>query len=103
MTKLKILFWHDTPIQVRAEGKEGRAVVQQSARFQAAIDEAAMAANLIGADEYTKGFQWREADAREGSAQDVAQAVAPELESRYDQIDWQSKARRLKRDRIKLT
>ena len=98
MTKVKILYWHDIPIQVKAEDKDGRAGVQLSARFQAAIDEAAMAANLIGDDDYTNGFHWRELEDRQGEPQSVAEAVAADLEAKYAVIDWRSTARKLKQD-----
>ncbi len=101
MTRVKVLYWHDIPIQVKAEDDEGRAGVQLSTRFQAAIDEAAMAANLIGDEDYTNGFQWHDAQAREGSAQSVAQAVAAELEEKYAEIDWRSTARKLREGRAK--
>lgn len=96
MTKVKILYWHDIPIQVKAEDGEGRAGVQLSARFQAAIDDAAMAANIIGDDDYTNGFRWQEAGAREGAAQSVAEKVAAELEAKYEEIDWRNTARKLR-------
>jgi hypothetical protein len=99
MTKVKILYWHDIPIQVKAEDDDGRAGVQLSDRFQAAIDEAAMAANLIGDDDYTNGFRWQEIQSRDGSAEEVARSVASELEAKYAQIDWHATARKLKEDR----
>lgn len=99
MTKVKILYWHDIPIQVKAEDHQGRAGVQLSARFQIAIDEAAMAANLIGDDDYTNGFRWREVEGMEGSAKQAAEAVACELESRYEEIDWRSTANKIKQER----
>jgi hypothetical protein len=99
MAKVKVLYWHDIPIQVKAEDNEGRAGIQLSSRFQAAIDEAAMAANLIGDDDYTNGFQWHDVQSREGAAQPVAEAVAAELEQKYAQIDWRSTARKLREGR----
>ncbi len=99
MTRVRVLYWHDIPVQVKAEDNDGRAGVQLSDRFQEAIDEAAMAANLVGDDDYTNGFEWREVPDREGPASEVAESVAAELESKYTQIDWRSTARRLKENR----
>ncbi len=99
MIKVKILYWHDIPVQVKAEDDEGRVGVQLSDRFQSAIDEAAMAANLIGDDDYTHGFHWEEVQGREGTASEVAGAVAAELESKYTEIDWHSTARKIKENR----
>lgn len=99
MTEVKILYWHDIPVQVKAEDDDGRVGVQLSDRFQAAIDEAAMAANLVGDDDYTNGFRWQAVEGREGPAAEVAGAVAAELESKYTEIDWRSTARKLKENR----
>jgi hypothetical protein len=99
MTRVKILYWHDIPIQVKAEDKDGRAGVQLSGRFQAAIDEAAMAANLIGDDDYTNGFRWQQTEDRDGKPQAIAEAVAAELEAKYAVIDWRSTARKLKQNK----
>ena len=101
MTSVKILYWYDIPVQVKAEDHEGRAGVQLSSRFQEAIDEAAMAANLIGDDDYTNGFKWRDAQERDGTAQSIAEAVAAELEAKYAEIDWRATARTIRARREK--
>ncbi|MGD8553318.1 MAG: virulence factor [Anaerolineales bacterium] len=99
MAKVKILYWHDIPIQVKAEDNKGRVGVQLSARFQAAIDEAAMATNLIGDDDYTNGFKWRKIEARAGTAQSVAESVAAEIETKYKDIDWRSTVQMIRNQR----
>ena len=57
-------------------------------RFQTAVDKAAMSARLIGDDAYLEGFQWSEAKKRKGSMQEVAEAVAAELDAQYPTIEW---------------
>lgn len=99
MAKVKVLYWHGIPTQVRAEDDDGRAGVQLAERFQLAIDEAAMAANLIGDDDYTNGFVWGDEEEHPGDAQDAAEAVAAEIEARYPTVDWQTVARKLKEER----
>jgi hypothetical protein len=47
-----------------------------------------MAAGLIGSDEYMDGFAWGEEQTREGTAAEVAAAVAAELDAQYPVIDW---------------
>jgi hypothetical protein len=96
---VKVLYWHGIPTQVRAEDAEGRAGVQLADRFQLAIDEAAMAANLIGDDDYTNGFEWGDEEEREGEAQAVAEAVAAEIEQKHPTVEWQGVARELKEAR----
>ena len=88
MASYQVLYWHDIPSQVRARGEGGRVSKQLPQRFQDAIDQAAMAAGLIGSDEYTEAFRWSEAQEREGSAEEVATAVAAELDAQHSRINW---------------
>ncbi|MBI3959388.1 MAG: virulence factor, partial [Chloroflexi bacterium] len=77
-------YWKNIPSMVSArEGRRERAKAELGERFQFAIDEAAMRAGLIGTDAYLE--QWRRGDwqEREGSPNDVAAAVAAELEAEY--------------------
>jgi cvfA/B/C family virulence factor len=90
MATYQILYWHDIPIQVRAKDADGRASAPLPDRFQEAIDQAAMAAGLIGSDDYTDAFHWSEQQARTGTARDIAQAVAAELDAHYSTIDWRA-------------
>ena len=92
MATYQILYWHDIPVQVRARDVRQRASQPLSDRFQDAIDRAAVAAGLVGSDEYTDTFQWSEPEERDGSAESVAATVAAELEARYPRIDWQKTA-----------
>lgn len=96
MAKYKILYWYDIPTQVRAEDENGRASVRLPERFQLAIDEVAMAAHLIGEDEYTDGYHWSEEQEEDGSADQVAQMVAAGLESKFPAIDIKGMAKNLK-------
>lgn len=92
MTSYQILYWHDIPVQVRARDAAGRASSPLPERFQEAIDLAAMSAGLIGSDEYTAAYQWGEAQEREGSAREVADAVAAELSAAHPTVDWRRTA-----------
>lgn len=89
------MYWHDIPVQVRAGGRRDRVSIELPQRFQIAVDNAAMAANLTGTDAYLEGFRWGEAQEREGTAEEVAAAVAAELEAQYAKIDWRGTAARL--------
>jgi hypothetical protein len=87
MAKYKVLYWHDIPTQVRAEDEQGRRSVRLSERFQEAIDAAAMAGKLLSDDDYTDGFQWQREQERPGGAEDVANAIAKEIEDKYSDED----------------
>jgi hypothetical protein len=88
MATYQVLYWHDIPSQVRARDAGGRVSKQLPQRFQDAIDQAAMSAGLIGSDEYTEAFRWSAAQERDGSAEEVAAAVAAELDSQHSRINW---------------
>ena len=92
MATYQILYWHDIPIQVRAGGRRDRVSRELPPRFQVAIDNAAMAAGLTGTDAYLEGFVWGEAQEREGSPEEVAEAVGAELDKQYETIDWKGTA-----------
>ena len=84
MTEYQITYWRDFPSMVVArEGRSARHKVQLPARFQVAIDEAAMRAGAIGTDEYLDGWLRSDWQEQPGDPQEVAQAVAARLEADY--------------------
>ncbi|GAB4579813.1 MAG: hypothetical protein Fur0022_25520 [Anaerolineales bacterium] len=97
MSKYQILYWHDIPLQVKAQ--EGRTRVSKplSARFQIAVDNASMEAGLTGTDEYLNLMQWSEPQERKGSPEEVATALVAELEAQHAKIDWRKTAEALKK------
>ena len=96
MATYQIIYWHDIPAQVRAYDDDGRASAKLPDRFQVAIDQAAMAAGLVGDDAYLEGFRQSEKQERAGSAQDVADTVAGEIAEQYPSIDWRKTAAALR-------
>jgi hypothetical protein len=84
---------------VRARDAGGRVSRQLSERFQEAIDQAAMSAGLYGSDEYTNRFVWGPGSERPGSAAEVAEAVAAELEASHATIDWRATVAALRAER----
>ncbi len=88
MTTYQVMYWHDIPVQVRAGGRRDRVSIELPQRFQAAVDSAAMAAEITGTDAYLDGFRWSAAEAREGTPEAVAHAVAAELDAQFATIDW---------------
>ena len=84
MTEYQITYWREFPSMVVArEGRSARHKVQLPARFQVAIDEAAMRAGAIGTDEYLDGWLRTDWQEQAGDPQEVAQAVAAQLEADY--------------------
>lgn len=95
MASYQILYWYDIPVQVRAGGRRDRVSEALPERFQEAVDAAAMKAKLTGSDAYTDGFLWGERLERDGSAEQVAKAVAAELAAQFEEINWRETAERL--------
>jgi len=90
MAKYKILYWHGIPSQVRATDENGRVGKPLPQRFQEAIDDAAMALGKIGTNSYTDGFQWGEELEHPGTAEEVANAIATELDKKHPKVDWRA-------------
>ena len=94
MAKYKILYGHGIPSQVRATDKNGRVNRQLPPRFQEAIDEAAMSLGKIGTDAYTNGFQWGDEHEQPGTAEEIADTIAAELDKKHPSVEWRSIVKR---------
>jgi hypothetical protein len=77
------MYWKDIPAQVKAQDEAGVQKAALTSRFNEAIDAAAMADGSAGSDAYLEGWNWGPQQEREGSAQEVAAAIAAELEAEY--------------------
>jgi len=91
MAEYQILYWMDIPSVVEARDGAGTARVQLSQRFQDLIDAVAMKEKLAGTDAYLDQWEKGAVETREGTAGEVARAVAAELEAGYSVL----KARKL--------
>jgi Virulence factor len=83
MATYKILYWQAVPAQIKAEDEFDEITLPLHPRFQERIDQLAMRLGLSDSDNYLAQWHWGEELERTGSAQDVAQAVKTELESRH--------------------
>ena len=87
MARYRIFYWKHIPSSFTVEG-DGRTVKKQlSQKIQNAIDAYAMAVGLIGTDEDTAQYKrgpWVE---REGSPEEVAEALLSELETEFAKIE----------------
>ena len=83
MTEFRVTYWRDLPSLVTARDDERTAKASLDARFMVAIDEAAMRLGATDSDAYLEG--WRQSDwqERNGSPEEVVEAVSGELEAEY--------------------
>ena len=85
MATYRILYWQEVPSQIRADDENGEVNLPLPPKFMVRIDALAAARGLEGSDDYLAQWRWSDDEEREGSAQDVAEALARELEA---QADW---------------
>ena len=84
MATYKILYWQEIPSQIKAEDELDDLTVPMPDRFQERIDLMAARRGLQDADAYLTQWKWSEEEDREGSAEEVAEAVRVELEAKAD-------------------
>jgi hypothetical protein len=82
----QIIAWKDIPAVVEAHDGTETVTRELSDRFQALIDSVAMQFGLQDGDAYLE--QWTRGAARErpGTAREVAEAIAAELEGRFPEF-----------------
>jgi hypothetical protein len=83
MAFYQILSWQDIPSQIRAWDDFDEIKIELPAKFTARIDQAAQSQGLTSTDDYLSQWKWSEEQEREGTAEEVANAVKKELESRF--------------------
>ena len=80
MARYRILAWKEIPAQVQATDDTGaKANRKLPGWFGAEIDRVAMHEGLAGTDDYLDKFAWTDEVEREGTADEVADAVVAEL------------------------
>jgi len=82
MATYKVLYWQEVPTQVKVDDGTDEVTVQLDGRFMEHIDRLAAMRGLQDADDYLAQWKWSDEQEREGSAQDVAQALKAELEAK---------------------
>jgi hypothetical protein len=85
MARYQILYWEHIPLGVKATDVNGTVRENLPARFQQAVENAASRAGQTSAAAYTSMFKWGKEQEREGSAAEVAAAVAKELDETWNE------------------
>src|ERR1700731_1832784 len=83
MATLTIISWRDIPAQVVCKRGRETAKIQLSARFQEAVDRAAMRAGKGRSEAYLPDWKRREPQPCGDDIQAVGAATAAEIEARY--------------------
>ena len=85
MTRARILYWKEIPVQVQAEDASGQVSRQLDDRFQQGADAIAMFDGSYGNDDYLLAWDWGEYRDVEGSSDDVAAQLANHLNQGFPQ------------------
>jgi hypothetical protein len=72
------------PTQITASDDHDDVTIVLSPRFMERIDQLAVKRGLQGSDDYLAQWRWSEDEEREGSANEVAEAVRAEIESKTE-------------------
>ena len=84
MAEYQVTRWRDIPSLVTARAGDVVAKVQLAARFQEAIDEAAMRLGATDSDAYLEGWNRSALTTADGDPADVAEQVARDLDAAFD-------------------
>jgi hypothetical protein len=86
MATYRIIAWKGIPASVEAEDGTDGVTLQLSERFQMLIDSAAMQLGLQDSDAYLELWSRGEPQDRPGTAREVADAVAADIENRFPEF-----------------
>jgi metal-dependent amidase/aminoacylase/carboxypeptidase family protein len=87
MTRYRIMYWKHIPQSITVEG-DGRTIKKElSQKVQKAIDAYAMAAGLTSTTDYAKEYKRGDWIERDGSPEEVAEALLSELETEFAKIE----------------
>jgi metal-dependent amidase/aminoacylase/carboxypeptidase family protein len=81
------MYWKHIPQSITVEG-DGRTIKKElSQKIQNAIDAYAMAAGLTSTTDYAKEYKRGDWIEREGSPEEVSEALAAELEAEFAKVE----------------
>ena len=83
MAEYQVTYWRELPSLVVAREGEVVSKVQLAARFQEAIDEAAMRLGDVSSGDYLEGWRRDEWTPGEGAPSELAAEVAARLEEEW--------------------
>ncbi len=83
MATYQILYWQEIPSQIKVIEGIDELAVPLDPRFMAEIDRMASERGCDGEDAYLEGWNWGDPIKKEGTLQEVADAVQEELDKQF--------------------
>ncbi len=93
MATYRVIAWRGVPASIEVSDETETVTVPLSERFQMLIDAAAMQLGLHDSEAYIEQWSRGQPEQRPGSAREVAEAVAAELERRFPEFIEQASRR----------
>ena len=84
MARYRVLAWRDIPTQIQASDESGaRVKLAMPKWFMQEVSRITMREGLAGTDDYLAAFEWSDEVEREGTADEVADALVAELAAAF--------------------
>ena len=87
MARYRIFYWKHIPSSITVEGDERTVKKQLSQKIQNAIDAYAMAVGITSSEDYSAQYKRSDWIERDGSPEEVADALLSELEAEFAKIE----------------
>jgi hypothetical protein len=86
MASYEVISWRGVPTVIEARDDHGTVTRSLSDRFQTLVDSVAMQLGLAESDAYLEAWARSTPAERAGTAEEVAEAVAADLEGRFPEF-----------------
>ena len=83
MAKVRVMYWKEIPVQVKAEDDSGELSQPLDDRFQQGVDAISMFDGSAGSDDYMMAWEWGPYSEIEGNARDVAATEAERFNANF--------------------
>lgn len=83
MTKVRVMYWKEIPVQVQAVDGPEQVSKPLDERFQQGADAISMLDGSAGTDDYLMAWNWGEYFDADGSAEEAANATAERYNSGF--------------------
>jgi len=83
MATYKVLYWQEVPTQIQAQDDADEVNLPLGPKFMERVDRLAAQRGLQSEDAYLEQWKWSDDQEREGSAQEVAEALKAEFEKEW--------------------
>jgi hypothetical protein len=83
MAFYQILYWQEIPSQIKVWDDFDEIKMELPNKFAAKIDQSAQKQGLTQSDDFLAQWRWSAEEEREGTVEEVAEAVKKELEEKF--------------------